>query len=318
MRIDSGIVTCAKKHEPEMAAKGVGSSAAGRNLTMRRTVRGYAYIMPALFLISLGLIAPTIYGFLYSLYDIKYLRTTDFVGLENYAYLVTDPAFAAMITRSFVFAALSVSLAIGIALPIAVWIDHLRGWRALVVQIVVMLPWIVSSIIGALLFQWVFVNDIGWGMYLLSLLGISNFRPLSDPVAAMAVLILFAVWRTLGFSMLLLLAGLKSIPADYHEAAQLDGANAWQRFLHITLPQLQTPLLITLVILTVSDLNNVEGPLIVTAGGPAGTTDVLPLDLYLRAFTQFDFNSAIALGIGMFAANILLAFAYVRLVKHNG
>lgn len=280
--------------------------------------KGQAYIAPAMIMIAAVLIAPSIYGVIYSLYDIKFLRATDFVGLENYYYLVTDPEFGALVLRSAFFAAVAVGLTIAVALPVAIWIDRLQGPFALFVQIIVILPWVVSSLIGSLLFQWVFVADFGWTAHILTTLLAISYKPLSEPASAMAILVLYATWRTLGFAMLILLAGLKSIPGDLYEAAQVDGAKPWRSFLHITLPMLQTSLMITLVILTVSNLNNVEGPLIVTTGGPAGATKVVALDLYTRAFGHFDFNSAIPLGIGMFAANIMLAIAYVRLVKRNG
>lgn len=173
---------------------------------------------------------------------------------------------------------------------------------------------------GALLFKWVFVIDLGFGRYMMEQLGVQNYSPLADPAQAMVVLIIYSIWRSLGFAMLLLLllAGLKSIPIELYEAAHVDGATAWQRFTRITLPMLKTPVLITLVILTVSNLNNGEGPLVVTGGGPAGATNILPLDLYTRAFARFDCSTGMAMGISMFAANILLALAYVRLVNRDG
>jgi ABC-type sugar transport system permease subunit len=287
-------------------------------ISLRSQIRGQSYVAPAMLLVGFMLVLPSIYGFYYSLHEIKYLRATDFIGLGNYLYLVTDPAFFGVIARSTVFTALAVIVTIVLALAIALWIDRLTGLFALFVQIIVVLPWVISHVVGALLFRWVFVNDIGVGMYLLEQLGIRNFHPLSDPTMAMAVMIAFACWRTLGFAMLLLLAGLKSIPVELYEAAHVDGASAWQRFRRITLPMLRTPMLITLVILTISNLNNVEGPLIVTGGGPADATNVVALDLYMRAFARFDYDTAIALGIGMFVANILLALAYVRLVKRGG
>jgi ABC-type sugar transport system permease subunit len=280
-------------------------------------LRGPGYVTPAMLLIAFVLVAPAIYGFVYSLYEVKYLRPTAFIGLDNYYYLVTDPYLLEIILRSVFFTAIAVSLTIMVALAMAVWVDQLQGWFALVIQIFIIIPWIVSHVVGALLFRWVFVNDLGIGLYLLEQLGIRNFHPLSDPTAAMIVLILYACWRTMGFALLLLLAGIKGIPQELYEAAHVDGASAWQRFVWVTLPMLKTPILITLVMLTVSNLNNVEAPLIVTGGGPADATNILPLDLYMRAFARFDFNSAIALGIGMFIANILLAVAYVRLVRNN-
>ena len=284
----------------------------------RRQREGYAYVTPAVLLMGFTLVLPALYGFYFSLHNIRFLRATDFIGLENYWYLVTDPDFVGVVMRSIVFTVIAVVVTVALALGVALWINQLTGPFALIVQIVVVLPWVVSHVVGALLFRWVFVNEIGLGIYALESLGIHSFHPGSDPVAAMAVLIAFTCWRTLGFAMLLLLAGLKSIPQDLYEAAHVDGASAMQRLVLITLPMLKTPMLITLVMLTVSNLNNVEGPLIVTGGGPADSTNVLALDLYMRAFAKYDYNSAIAMGIGMFVANILLAVAYTRLVRRHG
>lgn len=285
---------------------------------MRTNMSGQSYVTPAMALLILVLIAPSLYGFYFSLFDIKYLKATTFVGFENYTYLATDPEFIDVIVRSFVFTTLAVALTVSVALAVALWINQLSGWFALLIQIVVIMPWVVSHVVGALLFRWVFVTDLGLATYLLDQLGYPNFQPLGDRYLAMMALILYTLWRSLGFAVLLLLSGIKSIPTDLYEAAHVDGASAWQRFVKITLPMLKTPMLITLVILTVSNLNNVEAPLIVTGGGPADSTNILPLYLYMTAFSKFDFNSAIALGIGMFAANIVLALAYVKLVKRNG
>ncbi len=285
---------------------------------MRTNAGGHGYISPAMLLLALVLIAPSIYGFYFSLFDIKYLKATSFIGFENYIYLFTDPDFIGVVVRSFVFTALAVALTVSVALAVALWINQLSGWFALFMQIIVILPWVVSHVVGALLFRWVFVTDLGLGVYLMENLGFANFQPLGNRLVAMVILILYALWRTLGFAVLLLLSGIKSVPVDLYEAAHVDGASAWQRFTKITLPMLKTPMLITLVILTVSNLNNVEAPLIVTGGGPADATNILPLYLYITAFAKFDFNTAIALGIGMFAANILLAMVYVRLVKRHG
>lgn len=273
------------------------------------------FIVPAMGLVFIVLYLPTFYGVYYSLFDIRYLLPTSFVGLENYVKLLADPALGAIVLRSAVFTAATVAATMAIALLIALWIDTLTGWFAMLVQILVIMPWVISNIVGALLFRWVFLNDIGLLMYVLDQLGFANLQPLSSPAGAMFVLIAFACWRTMGFAVILLLAGLKSIPRDYYEAALVDGANAWQRLREITLPLLKTSILINLVILTLSNLNNIETPLIITGGGPAGATNILPLDLYVRAFSEYDFNSAIAMAIGMFLANTLLVLAYVRLVR---
>jgi len=282
---------------------------------LQRPITPIVYVGPAILLIFFILYFPSIFGVWYSLFDVKYLLPGRFVGLGNYGRLLADPDLHGVIWRSAVFTASAVSLTVVIALALATWIDLLKGWFGMTVQLLVILPWIVSNVVAALLFKWVFVNDIGVGIYLLEQIGIVGFTPLTDPFSAMLILIVFACWRTLGFAVVLVLAGLKGIPADLHEAAAIDGATAWQRFRRITLPLLKTPLLIVIVVLTLSNLNNVETPLIITGGGPAGATNILPLDLYNRAFATFDFNRAIALAIGMFIGNILLVLAYVRLVR---
>ena len=284
---------------------------------MTGRIQPIVYVGPAVLLTFVILYFPSIFGIWYSLYDVQYLLPGRFLGLGNYARLLADPALVGVLWRSAVFTSAAVALTVALALALASWINLLRGWFGMAVQLIVILPWIVSNVVAALLFRWVFVNDIGAGIYLLEQLGVSGFTPLTDPVSAMAILIAFACWRTLGFAVVLTLAGLKSIPGELHEAAAIDGANAWQRFLRITLPLLKTPLLIVIVVLTLSNLNNVETPLIITGGGPAGTTNILPLDIYNRAFATFDFGRAIALAIGMFIGNILLVMAYVRLVRWN-
>lgn len=276
---------------------------------------GYAYVAPALGLMFAILYFPSLYGFYYSLFDVQFLLPTDFIGLANYAALLDDPEIPRIIVRTALFTVCAVIATVSVALLVATWIHNLTGWLGVFVQIGVIIPWVISHVVQALLFRWVFVNEIGLGVYLLEALGFGGFTPLGSSGGAMALLIVFATWRALGFAVVILLAGLKAIPKDYYEAAGVDGASAWQAFRYITVPQLKTPMLIVIVILTLSNLNNVEPPLIVTGGGPAGATNIMPLDLYMRAFASFDFNSSVAMAIGMFLANIALVLFYVRLAK---
>lgn len=285
---------------------------------MNSAALGRWYVTPAMAFIFAVLVAPSFYGVYYSMFDLSGGGFGEFVGFENYTYLIDDFYLYESIFNTVIFATSAVTLTLVLALALALWVNTLSGPIAIFVQILIILPWVLSNVVGALLFRWVFVNEGGVGAYWLEQLGVSSFRPLSDPVVAMVVLVVFACWRTIGFAFILLLAGLKSIPADYYEAATVDGASAWQRLFNITLPLLTTPLLISLVVLTLSNLNNVETPLIVTGGGPAGATNIIPLELYSRAFTRFDFNSAVSLGVVMFVFNIVLSVFYVRMISKNG
>ncbi len=175
-------------------------------------------------LLALVLIAPSIYGFYFSLFDIKYMKATTFIGFENYVYLFTDPEFIDVVVRSFVFTALAVALDVSVALAVALWINQLSGWFALFIQIIVI------SALGGVACRGRAAVPLGvrHGSRARRLhrrtTRLSKFQPLGDRRVAMVVLILYALWRTLGFAVLLLLSGIKSIPVDLYEAAHVDGA----------------------------------------------------------------------------------------------
>ena len=280
---------------------------------MHRRYLGPLFVAPAMVLIFMLLMFPAVYGFYYSLFRIRFLQTSAFIWFGNYVRLFTDPDLGAVVIRTLVFTGASVALTLTVAMLLALWIDRQKGVLAFAAQIVVILPWVISAVVASLLFRWVFVNEIGLGRYLLSLIGV-NFDPLSSATSAMLLLIVVSSWRTVGYGLVLLLAGIKGIPTEYYEAARVDGATGVQIFRLITLPLLKTPLLIATVVLTLSYMNNVETPLVTTAGGPGRATNILPLDLYSRAFAQYDFATAIPLAICMFVGNILLVLGYVRLV----
>lgn len=282
---------------------------------LRRTPAGFVYAAPAFALLGLVLFSPAFYGVWFSVFRIEYGAPTTFIGAGNYLRLFADPTLGSTLMRTFVHTSASVVGTIAIALALAVWIDKLGARTAFAVQMVVIVPWIVSAVVAALLFRWVFVNDIGLAGAILRSFGIEHFQPLNSPNGAMALLVTVSIWKRIGYAMLVILAGLKSIPDDYGEAAQVDGATPWQFFRYVVLPLLKTPLLLVAIVLTLSNVNTVETPLITTGGGPADATRVLAIDVYERAFTNFDLGTATALAILMFVGNVLLVLAYVRLAQ---
>ena len=276
---------------------------------------GLGLIAPAFALLALVLISPAAYGFWYTLFRIEYGAPTDFIGLGNYVFLLEGTHFAGLISRSAVFTAAAVSITTVIALALAAWIHRLPQRQGFLVQIVVIVPWIISTVVATLLFRWVFVNDIGIAVYAFQRLGFGQFQPLNTPTGAMALLVAVSVWKRIGYAVIVLLAGLKSIPGELEEAATVDGAGAWQIFRRITLPLLKTPLLLVVIVLTLSNLNTVETPLVMTGGGPGDATRILPIEVYELAFAKYDFAGAATLAILMFAGNVLLVLGYVRLAR---
>jgi len=282
---------------------------------MRDARTPFVLFAPAFAILGFVLFSPVVYGVWFSLHRIEYGAPTAFAGLLNFERLLAGDSLLPTVWRTVLHTGLSVVLTIVVALALAVWIDRLRPRFAFVMQTVVIIPWIISTVVATLLFRWVFVNDIGIAAYVLGSFtgGVSDL--LTEPGGAMGLLILVSVWKRIGYALIVLLAGLKSIPGELEEAARIDGASGWQVFRRITLPLLKTPLLLVAVVLTLSNINTVETPLILTGGGPRDATRVLAIDVYERAFAIFDLGSATALALVMFAANILLVLAYVKLSR---
>ena len=203
------------------------------------------------------------------------------------------------------FTAASVALAVAVALALACWIDRLRGRLAVAVQLLAILPWIISAVVATLLFRWVFVHDLGLGFAALRAVGGHAVAAAEHPVGAMTLLIVVSAWKRVGYAVIVLLAGLKGIPGELSEAARIDGAGPWQLFASVTLPLLRGPLILVTIVLTLSNLNTVETPLVLTGGGPAGATRVLPIEIYERAFVNFDLAGATTLALAAFALNLV-------------
>lgn len=247
--------------------------------------------------------------------DIRYGAPRGFGGFRNYERLFDDPELGWTLVRTAVHTGSAVMVTLVTSLLISVWINGLSRRLAFAVQIIVIVPWIISTVVAALLFRWVFVNDIGPVAYVLGVVGLGAWQPLNSGTGAMVLLVIVSVWKRIGYAVIVLLAGLKGIPDDYNEAARMDGASSWQIFRHITFPMLKTPLLLVTIVLTLANINTVETPLVVTGGGPSDATRVLAIDVYERAFTLFDLGGATALALLMFMANIVLVIGYVRLTK---
>lgn len=270
---------------------------------------------PAFAILGFVLLSPVAYAVWFSLHRVEYGAPTVFAGALNFRRLLQSDELGHTVLRTFVHAGFSVLITITIALALAVWIDRLKPRFGIIIQTIVIIPWIISTVVATLLFRWVFINDIGIAAYLIGAVTGGGSGMLTEPKGAMGLLVLVSVWKRIGYAMIVLLAGLKSIPDELSEAARIDGASDWQIFSSITLPLLKTPLLLVAVVLTLSNINTVETPLILTGGGPRDATRILAIDVYERAFAIFDLGSATALALLMFAGNILLVLAYVKLSR---
>lgn len=274
-------------------------------------------ILPGFLLIFVILIVPLAYTAISSLYSLKYLEFGNFVGLDNYIKILSDKDIIMSIIRTLMITLASLSISMIIGMVLALWIDKQKGFFAYIMQIVGLIPWVTSMVVSAILWRWIFNGDMGLFSYLLRVFRLETINIFDNAKSAQWALIVLMAWRTIGYSMVMILAGLKSIPLELVEAARVDGANARKLFLHIKLPLLKTPISISMVVLALSNFNNVTTPLIFTGGGPGEATTVVTLELYRQGFTYYNFGSASALSFILIFINLIMVVSYVRMVKYN-
>lgn len=204
-----------------------------------------------------------------------------------------------------------------IGVLLAVWIDKCGKISAYVMELIVLIPWVISMIVSALLWKWLFQENLGLINYFLTRLGIEKVKFLSNRNAVVWTLIFVMTWRVIAYVMVQVLAGLKAIPIDYEEAARIDGANRFQLFFRIKMPMLKTPLAISSIIVALSNINNVVVPLTLTGGGPSNATMVMGILVYQESFSYFHFGESSAMSILMCIFNFILVVLYVKAVKYE-
>jgi ABC-type sugar transport system permease subunit len=281
-----------------------------RALTSDR-VLPYLLVAPAVILVFALTIYPTIYVLQTSFTDWNLMRTvTRPVGFRNYVDLASDSlALRALLnTGLFLVGSLVVILVLGLALALA--LNEPVRCRAFFRSTVV-LPWALTAVVVGVMWRWILMPDIGIVNYLLAGLGVNvSFFLSAGP--ALATMILVEVWRSTGYGMILVLAGLQGIDSTLYEAARIDGAGFWRGLRHITLPLLVPTLLVATILLSIRSVNLIDIPLVVTGGGPARLTETLGLYMWKESFAFHHIGYGSAVAMVMFAINLVLTVIYIR------
>ncbi|MBL8701793.1 MAG: sugar ABC transporter permease [Alphaproteobacteria bacterium] len=276
----------------------------------------YGFVLP-LVAIELALVAaPLLLAGYYSLYRVDYFELTRFRGLGNYATVLASPMVLQALGATVIFTVFALALTLGLGFALALRFEA-DTRRSVVMRAIVLVPYVISMLVGSLLLRWIYSRDGGLSTMALGLAGLPDFAILADPKAAMAALVSNAVWRDSAFAMILLLAGLKAIPLELHAAARVDGAGAWLRFRRITLPLLRVPILITLVRLMIHFVNVLTFALILTGGGPNNATQTMGLAMYRLGFIDFKLGEANALAVLVFVFNVALIACNLALFRHR-
>lgn len=282
-----------------------------------RRFEGPMLAAPAMLLIFLIIIFPLFYAIYSSLFPLEYMQLGQFVGLKNYSNTLKDIKFWESLKITFIISLSAMAISSLLGTVLAIWLDHKDGFFGYIIQLVGLVPWVTSMMVAAMLWKWTFDGEMGLMNYLLTSIGFEPINFFSSSINAVSTTIFVIAWRTVGYSMVMILAGLKGIPGDLIEASQVDGANGWQVFWYMKLPMIKTPVLISAIVLTMSNFNNNTIPMVLTSGGPAGATDVITLLLYRTGFSYFQFGKASALAVLVFIVNVVLVVIYVKAVKYE-
>ena len=237
---------------------------------------------------------------------------SQFVGLDNYRELLHDPLGrqAFFVTIGFVLCSTILELVLGLSIALVIHEQFPgRGW----VRAVALIPWAVPTVIASQMWRFIFNDQYGLANLLLYGDQIAEYIPwLAYPSYAWMAIVLADVWKTSSFASLLILAGLQVIPDDLYDAARVDGATAWQRFWHITLPLLRPALLLALLFRTMDAFRVFDLVFVMTQGGPGGATQVLQYYGYKTLFTEGRIGYGAAISVVVFLAIFLLTLLYIR------
>jgi len=278
----------------------------------RRQVAGYAFVGPALVILAGFLLYPIGYSAWLSLHewDGYTPRWGPFVGLENYRALAADEVFWRATMNSIVFVVVRTPLEVGLGFLLALLLNRRLVARSLL-RTLFFVPVVMSLIVVTIIFQRVYEMNTGLLNTFLRAIGLDAWAHpwLGDPATALPAVIAVSVWKNVGFSLVILLAGLQTLPQDVLEAARVDGANAWQLTLRVVTPLMRPILALTALLSIIGGLKVFDLIFIMTRGGPTYSTEVLATMLYREAFELNHMGVASAIAVILVALVLSIARA---------
>jgi len=283
---------------------------------LRRNLRAWGFLAPATAHLAVFTLGPLAFGAWLSLHRWNLVDAAHpFVGLGNYAALASDRSFWRAMANTAVFT-LHVPVAMAIALCFAL-LAHGRTKAFLAVRAALFLPSITSLVAIAMVWQWILNDDYGILNWLLGLVGLGPVRWLTSPSTALLSVMLLSTWMVVGYQMVIFQAGLAAIPRELYEAARIDGAGAWRRFRHVTLPGLRHTLFFVLVTSTIGSFQIFGAVYVMTEGGPLGATDVAVYHIYKEAWEFLRFGSAAAQSWVLFAVIFTVTWLHFRILERR-
>jgi multiple sugar transport system permease protein len=291
-------------------------------LERSKTRAAWLFLTPALAMIGIFFALPLVAGLLLSLtdFDIYAVASPEnarFVGLRNYAQLLQSGSFWRALANTLQFVLVGGPLSVAVSLAAALLLNHRRVRLRGLFRTVYFAPVVTTLVSVAIVWRYLYHPHYGLLNWALGRVGIGPIDWLGDPTWAMPAIILLGVWKNFGYNMLIFLAGLQTIPQELYEAAAIDGAGAWQRFRHVTLPGLAPMTLFVGVTTMIGYFQLFAEPYVMTQGGPLGATRSLLLLMYEEGFRWWRMGLASAVAVLLLLITLAGALLQVRLGRRR-
>lgn len=287
-----------------------------RRSTRRSQWKGILYIAPAMALVIVFFILPVLFTFWMSLHKWPLLGGTRFIGLGNYVRMMSDTRFYSALGFTAYYTVIITIAIFALAFPLAMFVERQRRMVG-VYRTAIFMPVVVGLASASLLWVWFANVDSGFLNPMLAWLGLvdlkTNFFASFD--SAFFIICLMVVWKVAGFTMIILLTGLQAIPTELGEAARIDGANRWKRFIYVTLPLMRKTMALSLILSVTGSILAFDQFYIMTAGGPQNKMISVVYYIFNQSFVSFNLGYGAAMSLGLLVILVLISIFQLWLLR---
>jgi len=273
----------------------------------KQSITPYLFVSPYIIHFLIFIAFPVLFSFFLMFHKWNIIGPMEFVGINNFSHLFQDRLFFRAILNTLIFLIIHIPLQIAVALYFAELLNQkilLKGFF----RAAFFLPVVVSGVVVTMLWEQLYGFDTGLLNRTLVALGLGKVKWIISPEMAMPSIAIMATWKNVGLYIVLFLVGLQSVPAQYYEAADIDGASHWQKFRHITLPSINPTIFMVVILSTIGGFSLFIEPYVMTGGGPLNSTLSAVLYIYKQGFFYYHMGYAATLGF-FFAILILTVIA---------
>ncbi|MGV8145331.1 MAG: carbohydrate ABC transporter permease [Alkaliphilus sp.] len=277
----------------------------------------FLFLAPFMLSLLLFWVIPLFTGLGISFTDWDFISPEmSFVGLENYVDIFTDPDFSKALWNTIVFSLGTIIPSIVLGLCFALVLQK-KFTGSSIYQMLIFSPWITPAVAVSLVWSWIFEPSRGYANHLLEFLGLPPLEWLHSSETAMLGIIIFTVWKSIGWTMIFYMGALGRVPKSIYEAATLDGCNSISKFFHITLPMISPTTYFLTVVNLISAIQVFDQIEVMTQGGPGGSTSTLLYLYYERAFQNFQMGAASAVAMVILFITVVLSIIGARMAKQH-